>query len=76
MKTNEICNGCKFQIDWNTIEWVYPKSRNVNINTFCTSGHRFYTKDKDMTCHWVGHSKMKPIDVDEFFNIKAIINKS
>ena len=26
-------------------------------------------------CHWVGYLKMKPIDVDEFFNRKEIINE-
>ena len=24
-----------------------------------------------MSCHWVGNSKIKPIDVDEFFYRKA-----
>ena len=24
-----------------------------------------------MICYWVGQSKMKPIDVDRFFKIKA-----
>ena len=28
-----------------------------------------------MTCHWVRHSKMKPIDFDELFNINVIVNK-
>ena len=28
-----------------------------------------------MACHWVGHSKNKPIYVDELFKRKAIINE-
>lgn len=28
-----------------------------------------------MTCHWVGNSKIKPIDADEFFNRKTVINE-
>ena len=28
-----------------------------------------------MTSNWVGHSEMKPIDGDELFNRKSIINK-
>ena len=27
-----------------------------------------------MNIHWFGHSKMKPIDVDEFFYRKVIID--
>ena len=27
-----------------------------------------------MTNHWVGHSKMKPIDFDEFFDKKVIFS--
>ena len=42
---------------------------------FFTSFHKFYTKDKDITNHWVGHSKMKPIDDDKLFNRKVIIDE-
>ena len=28
-----------------------------------------------MKCHWVGHSKIKPLDVDKLFNITVIINE-
>ena len=28
-----------------------------------------------MKNHWVGNSQIKPIDVDELFNIKVIIDK-
>ena len=26
-------------------------------------------------CHWVVHSKMKPIDADELFNRKVVIDE-
>ena len=74
-KENGNWNGWKFQIHWNKLEWVDPKSHNVNIDHFFTSSHKFYIKDKDMTCNWVGNSKMKPIDADELFNRKEIINE-
>ena len=47
----------------------------MKIEPFCTSPQKIYIKDEDKKCHWVVHSKMKPIGVGEFFNIKAIINK-
>ena len=31
-------------------------------------------KDQDMTCHWVGNPKIKPIDVDELFDGGVIID--
>ena len=39
----------------------------MRIHTFRTSSFKFYIKDEDMSCHWVGHSKMNPIDVAYFF---------
>ena len=57
--------------------WVgRPQKSQCDDNPFCKSSHTLYIKYKDIKCHWFGHSKMKPIDVDELFNIKAIINES
>ena len=53
------------------LEWVDSKRLNLKINPFVTSSFKFYIKDKDISCHWVGHSKMRPIDVDEFFKRKS-----
>ena len=47
----------------------------MNKNPFCTSSQNIYTKDKTTTNHWVGHSIVKPIDVDELFNRRIIISK-
>ena len=44
-------------------------------NPFCKFSHKFNIKDKDMTNHWVGESKMKRIDTDELFDSKVIINE-
>ena len=38
---------------------------------FCTSSFKFYIKYDDMTCYWVGHPQIKPIDIDERFKIKS-----
>ena len=63
------------QIHWNDIEWVVPRIRNVRKNNFCASYHKFNIKDKAPTDHWVENKPMKPIDVDEFFNIRVIISE-
>ena len=44
-------------------------------NPFGTYPHKFYIKDKTPKKHWVGHSQIKPIDVDEFFNRRFIIGE-
>ena len=31
---------------------------------------KIYIKYEDMSCHWVGHTKMNPIDVDGLFKGK------
>ena len=36
---------------------------------------KYYLKDNDKTSHWVGHSKLKPQDLDYFYKGKIIINK-
>ena len=41
-------------------------------NPFGISYHKFYIKDKYMVNHWIVHSKMKPIDIDELLDRKVI----
>ena len=44
----------------------------MNKNHFFTYYHKFYIKDKTSKNHWVGHSLMKPIDVDKLSNRRVI----
>ena len=44
-------------------------------NTLYNPSHKFYIKDKTLTNHWVRHSLMEPIDVDELFNRRVIISE-
>ena len=73
-KTHQHWNDWKFQIHWNKLEWVVPKSCHVKKNHFCISSHKFYLKDKTSKNYWVGQSPMKPMDVDELFNRRVIIS--
>ena len=45
------------------------------IIIFFISSHKFYIINKYISNHWVGHSKMKPIDVNKSFNRNVIINE-
>ena len=41
-------------------------------NPFWTSLFMFYIKYKYLSCHWVGYSKINPIDVDKLFKRKVL----
>ena len=45
-------------------------------NSFCTSSFNFYIKDYNITCHWVWHSKIKPIFINELFKRKEFNDAS
>ena len=52
------------------IEWVKPKKRNIKRNIFNYSTHKLYIKYGNQICHFVGHSKLKPIGCVAFFKIQ------
>ena len=49
------------------LERVVINRQNQNKKPFYTSSLNIYTRYGDMTRHWIGHSKMNTIDIDEFF---------
>ena len=74
-KYHQHWNDWKLQTHWNTLEWVVPRSRNVEKKPFFTSYNKFKIEYKAPKNHWVGHSLMKPIDDDKFFNGRFIISE-
>ena len=71
---NQNCNDLKFQIHWNKLDWVNPRNIDKRKNPYCVSSKNFYLKDNNKTAHWVGHAKLKPLQI--FFQRKKIINGS
>ena len=67
---NQSWNDWIFQIHWNKLEWVNPKSLIEGKNPFCVSTKNVYLKDNSKTSHWVGYSKLKPLNLEEFYRIK------
>ena len=43
---------------------------NIKKNTFCYYNHKFYINNGKQACHFVGNSKLKPIDYVVVFNIQ------
>ena len=58
---NQNWNGWKFQIHWNKLEWVNPRSCSEGRNHFCVSSKKLCLKDNNKTAHWVGHKKTKTL---------------
>ena len=53
---------------WNKLDWVNPMSRDEIKIHLCVF-KKTYFKDNDKTTHWVGHSRLRSLDMDEFFKI-------
>ena len=56
------------------LEWVNPKSTPKRVNPFSVSSKEFYINNNDRTAHFVGHSKLTPLDIVDFY-IKKLINE-
>ena len=71
---NNFLNKWKFKIHWNKFEWVNPRNRNERKNPFCVSSNFFFLTDNNKTTHWVGNSKLKPLDKNDLFKRKKVID--
>ena len=60
-------NGLRFQLHWNMLEWVDPKSKPKRVKPFSVSSKKFYNNNNDRTAHFVGHSKLTPSDIFDFY---------
>ena len=65
-ETNRWWNDWKFQLHWNMLEWVDPKSTPKRVKHFSVSSKTFYIDNNDRTAHFVGHYKLKPLDMVVF----------
>ena len=58
-ESNRWWNDWNFQLHWNMLEWVDPKSTPKRVKPFSVSSKTFYINNNDRTAHFVGHSKLK-----------------
>ena len=68
--SNMWWNDWKLQLHWNMLEWVNPKSRTKQVKPFSVSSNEFYINNNDRTAHFVGHSKLAPLDYAGFYERK------
>ena len=59
--SNQIWNDQRFQIHWNKLKWVNPRSRIEVKNNFFYS-NKLCLKDNNKTSHWVFQYKLKPLN--------------
>ena len=62
----QILDDWKFQIHWNKLKWINPRKCIEGKYPFCDSSTKLCLKDNNQIAHWVGHSTLKPLDVENF----------
>ena len=67
-----LWNDWKFQLHWNMLEWVDPKSTNKLVKPFSVSSKKFYINNNDKTAHFFGHSELVPLDYAGFYERKNV----
>ena len=67
---NQSWNDYKFEIHWSKLEWVNPRSCIGGRKFFCVYSKKFCLEDNSKTAHQVGHLKLKPVDLEDFYKIK------
>ena len=63
-------NDWKLQLHWNKLESVDPKSTPKIIKPFSVFSQRFHINNNDRTAHFVRHSKLKELYIDDFYKRK------
>ena len=65
-EANRWLNDWRFQLHQNKLERVDPKFNPKKVKSFSVSSKTFYIDKYDRTAHFVGHSKLKELDIDDF----------
>ena len=63
-------NDWKFQLHWNMLEWVDPKSKLKRVKPISVSLNKLYINNIDITAHFFGHYKFTPLDIVDFYKRK------
>ena len=74
-EANKWWNYLKFQLYWNKLEWLDPKTLIRRDKPYSVSSKIFYLNKNDRTDQWVGHSQLKELDNIDFFERKRFLRK-
>ena len=64
-----------FQLHWNKLEWVDPKATPKRVKPFSVSSKKVYISKNDITAHFVSHSRVKELDINDFYERKQMNEK-
>ena len=53
IQSNRWWNDWKFQLHWNMLEWVDPKSTPKRVKPFIVSSKKLYINNNDRTVHFL-----------------------
>ena len=59
-----------FQLHWNMLEQVDPKTTPKRVKAYSVSSKQLYINNNDRTDHFVGHSTFNPLDIVDFYKRK------
>ena len=71
-ESNRWWNDWKFQLHVKNIEWVDPKSTPIIVKPYSVYSKNIYISNNYRTAHSVGHSKLKELDIDDFYKRKLM----
>ena len=69
-QSNRWWNDWRFQFHCNELEWVDPKSTPKRFKPFSVSSKKLYISKTDRTARFVGPSKLKELDINDFYERK------
>ena len=49
-----------------------PKSTTKRVKPFSVSSNKFYINNNDRTAHFFGNSKLKELDIEDFYKRKQM----
>ena len=71
-EANRWWNDWIFQLHCNNIGWVDPKYNPKIVKPFSVSSKTFYISKSDRTDHFVGHYKLKELDINDLYKRKEM----
>ena len=71
-EANRWWNDWNFQLHWNNLELVDPTYNHKRVKPYSVSSKKFYISRIDRKAHFVGHSRLKELDIDDFYKRKQM----
>ena len=71
-EVNRLWNDWKLKLYWNKLEWVGLKYNPKRVKPYSLLSKKFYIRKSDRKDHFVGHSKLKELDINDSYKRKQM----